>query len=168
MRTAIVEAPIDTSALTAEVARHANGATVVFIGTVRDVNDGRAVSGMEYTAYRSMAEREMADIVREACAQFGTSDIVVEHRIGMLELGDASVVIAVAHPHRGAAYDASRYVIEQLKQRVPIWKREAYVDGTREWVQAGSGNREAGRGGKGSEGRRTPDLVNSGRAKAKS
>jgi molybdopterin synthase catalytic subunit len=153
MRTAIVDAPIDVASLMAEVARHSNGATVLFVGTVRDVNDGRPVSGMEYTAYRSMAEREMTDIVREASFEFGTSDIVVEHRIGALELGDASVVIAVAHPHRGAAYDASRYVIEQLKQRVPIWKREAYVDGTREWIEAGSGKREEGRGGKGYEGR---------------
>jgi molybdopterin synthase catalytic subunit len=139
MRTAIVHHPIDSTALTAEVARHANGATVVFIGTVRGVNDGRSVSGMEYTAYRSMAEHELADIVREASVRFGTPDIVVEHRLGVLELGDASVVIAVAHPHRGEAYDASRYIIEQLKQRVPIWKREAYVDGTREWVNAGTG-----------------------------
>jgi molybdopterin synthase catalytic subunit len=137
MRAAIVESPIDVSALVAEVARHANGATLLFIGTVREVNDGRAVSGMEYTAYRSMAEREMSDITREAASQFGTSDIVVEHRIGVLDLGEASVVIAVAHPHRAATYDASRYVIEQLKQRVPIWKREEYVDGTREWVHAG-------------------------------
>lgn len=146
MRTSIVDAPIDASALMAEVARQSNGATVLFVGTVRDVNDGRPVSGMEYTAYRSMAEREMADIVREAAGQFGTSDIVVEHRVGALELGDASVVIAVAHPHRGAAYDASRYVIEQLKQRVPIWKLESYVDGRREWVHAGSGTLELERG----------------------
>lgn len=139
MRTAIVDQPIDSTALTAEVARHANGATVLFIGTVRDVNDGRGVSGMEYTAYRSMAERELADIVRETSVRFGTADIVVEHRLGVLELGEASVVIAVAHPHRGEAYDASRYIIEQLKQRLPIWKREAYVDGTREWVNAGTG-----------------------------
>jgi molybdopterin synthase catalytic subunit len=116
---------------------------------VREVNDGRAVTGMEYTAYRSMAERELADIVREASQRFGTRDIVVEHRLGVLELGEASVAIAVAHPHRGAAYDASRYVIEQLKQRVPIWKLEHYVDGTREWVGAhtrtrGSGSRQGG------------------------
>lgn len=145
MRTAIVDQPIDSTALTAEVARHANGATVLFIGTVRDVNDGRGVSGMEYTAYRSMAERELADIVRETSVRFGTADIAVEHRLGVLELGEASVVIAVAHPHRGEAYDASRYIIEQLKQRLPIWKREAYVDGTREWVNAGRGKREEGR-----------------------
>ena len=134
MRTALVDHPIDVAALTAEVAAGSNGATILFIGTVRDVNDGRAVTGMEYSAYRGMAEREMTDIAREASEQFDTSAIVVEHRLGSLELGDASVVIAVAHPHRGAAYAASRYVIEQLKRRVPIWKREHYADGTREWV----------------------------------
>jgi molybdopterin synthase catalytic subunit len=79
----------------------------------------------------------MADIVREASDKFGTSDIIVEHRLGELTVGDASVAIAVAHARRGAAYDASRYVIEQLKKRVPIWKLELYVDGTREWVGAG-------------------------------
>lgn len=138
MRTAIVEHPIDTPALLAEVARHANGATLLFLGTVREINDGRGVSGMDYSAYRGMAERELADIAREAAERFGTDDVVIEHRIGTLALGEASVAIAVAHPHRGAAYDASRYVIEQLKQRVPIWKLEHYVDGTREWVNAGA------------------------------
>lgn len=137
-RTAIVDAAIDTAALVAEVANAASGATLLFVGTVRDVNDGRGVTGMEYSAYRSMAERELAEIAREASAQFGTRDIVVEHRVGTLELGEASVAIALSHPHRGPAYDASRYVIEQLKQRVPIWKLEHYVDGTREWVGAGN------------------------------
>jgi molybdopterin synthase catalytic subunit len=149
MRTAIVDRAIDLNALVAEVARTANGATILFVGTVRDVNNGRAITGMDYTAYTSMAERELADIVAEAASRFETSDIVVEHRIGTLTLGDASVAIAVAHPHRAEAYDASRYVIEQLKQRVPIWKLEHYVDGTREWVGAhtrtrGSGSRKGG------------------------
>ena len=134
MRSALVDRPIDITALVSEVARPSNGATVLFIGTVRDVNDGRAVTGMEYSAYRGMAERELTDIVRETAEQFDTLDVVVEHRLGALELGEASVAIAVAHPHRGAAYAASRYVIEQLKRRVPIWKLEYYVDGTREWV----------------------------------
>ena len=134
MRTAIVEHPIDSAALIAEVASHANGATLLFLGTVREVNDGRDVTGMEYSAYRGMAERELAEIVREAVERFGTDDVVVEHRVGSLELGEASVAIAVAHPHRGEAYDASRYGIEELKKRVPIWKLEHYVDGTREWV----------------------------------
>jgi molybdopterin synthase catalytic subunit len=149
MRTALVERPIDLDALIAEVAQHANGATLLFVGTVRDVNNGRAITGMDYSAYASMAERELADIAGEAASKFATTDIVVEHRIGTLALGDASVAIAVAHPHRAEAYDASRYVIEQLKQRVPIWKLEHYTDGTREWVGAhtrarGSGSRQGG------------------------
>jgi molybdopterin synthase catalytic subunit len=134
MRSAIVSRPLDPAALFAEVARAANGATVLFAGTVRDMNEGRAVTGIEYAAYSRMAEREIDAIVREASQRFGTPDIVVEHRIGPLSLGEASVVIAVAHPRRAPAYDASRYVIEELKRRVPIWKCEEYVDGTREWV----------------------------------
>jgi molybdopterin synthase catalytic subunit len=134
MRTAIVRDPLQPSAALAEVASVANGAAIVFVGTVREVNDGRAVTGIEYSAYEGMAARELAAIAGEAAARSGTTDIVVEHRIGRLELGEASVVIAVAHPHRAEAYDASRYIIEQLKRRVPIWKREDYVDGTREWV----------------------------------
>ena len=87
MRSAIVDRPIEINALVHEVARTANGATLVFIGTVRDVNNGRAITGMEYTAYNAMAERELADITREASEQFATEDIVVEHRIGALGLG---------------------------------------------------------------------------------
>jgi len=141
MRSAIVERPIDSAALIAEVASVTNGATLLFVGTVRETNDGRNVSGMDYTAYRSMAERELADIVREASSRFETSDVAVEHRLGTLGLGEASVAIAVAHPHRGKAYDASRYIIEELKKRVPIWKLEHYVDGTREWVAADGSKR---------------------------
>ena len=134
MRSAIVTRPLDPATLLTEVARVANGASVLFTGTVRDENEGRAVTGIEYAAYSRMAEREMEAIVREASERFGTSDIVLEHRVGRLSLGEASVVIAVAHPRRGAAYDTSRYVIEELKRRVPIWKCEEYADGTREWV----------------------------------
>jgi len=134
MRAAIVLTPLDPSALLAEVAGVANGASIIFVGTVRDVNDGRAVSGIEYTTYETMAARELEAIVAEAASRFGTTDVVVEHRVGRLGLGEASVVIAVAHPHRAQAYDASRFIIEELKRRVPIWKREEYVDGTRAWV----------------------------------
>jgi molybdopterin synthase catalytic subunit len=134
MRAAVVRRPIDPSGLLAEVQRAQNGASVLFVGTVREVNDGRAVTGMEYTAYEAMAERELALVVEEATQLFGTDDVIVEHRIGELGIGDASVAIASAHPHRARAFDAARYVIEQLKVRVPIWKLEHYVDGTREWV----------------------------------
>jgi molybdopterin synthase catalytic subunit len=134
VRTALVLRPIDSAAVLDEVASHRNGATVLFIGTVREVNDGRAVSGMEYSAYQAMAVRELQAIAAEAVARFGTEDIVVEHRLGTLGLGEASVAIAIAHPHRGRAFDAARFIIEELKARVPIWKLEHYLDGTREWV----------------------------------
>lgn len=134
MRVALVHGPLDPAALLAEVAGVANGASLVFVGTVREVNDGRAVSGIEYTAYETMAGRELEAITHEAVLRYGTDDVVVEHRLGRLALGEASVVIAVAHPHRAEAYDASRFIIEELKRRVPIWKREEYVDGTRDWV----------------------------------
>ena len=134
MRAALVRRPIDPAALLAEVQRARNGASVLFVGTVREFNDGRTVTGMEYTAYEAMAGRELARVVDEAAQRFGTDDVIVEHRIGELDIGDASVAIAAAHPHRARAFDAARYVIEQLKKRVPIWKLEHYVDGTREWV----------------------------------
>ena len=141
MRAALVDRPIDIGALVSEVARTSNGATLIFVGTVRDVNNGRAITGMDYTAYNTMAERELAEITQEAFDKFENADIVVEHRLGKLTLGDASVVIVVAHAHRAPTYEASRYVIEQLKQRVPIWKREHYVDGSHEWVGASTGAR---------------------------
>ena len=144
MRAAVVPTPLDATALLAEVASVANGASIVFVGTVREVNEGRAVSGIEYTAYEAMAARELAAIVTDAVSRFGTSDIVVEHRLGRMGLGEASVVIAVAHPHRAEAYDASRFVIEELKRRVPIWKREEYVDGTRAWVDPTAARAEVG------------------------
>jgi molybdopterin synthase catalytic subunit len=137
MRSAIVSRPLDPAALLAEVSGASNGAAILFVGTVRNVNDGHDVTGIDYAAYLPMAEREHAAIVAEAAERFHTSDIVVEHRLGHLALLDASVAIAVAHPHRAAAYDTSRFIIEELKRRVPIWKREEYVDGRREWVGAG-------------------------------
>jgi molybdopterin synthase catalytic subunit len=134
MRTAIVGRPIDGCALLGEVASHRNGAAVLFVGTVREVNDGSPVSGLDYSAYTEMAERELAAIVGEAAERWGTADIVVEHRVGTLDLGEASVAIAAAHPHREEAFEAARYIIEELKKRAPIWKREHYVDGRTEWV----------------------------------
>jgi molybdopterin synthase catalytic subunit len=138
MYSAIVDAPIDVARIVERVGRSANGATVLFLGTVREVNDGRDVTGIEYTAYRSMAERELAAIVEEAAALADSTDVAVEHRLGELAVGDCSVAVAVAHPHRARAFEAARYVIEELKERVPIWKREQYEDGTREWVRATS------------------------------
>jgi molybdopterin synthase catalytic subunit len=134
MRVALVQAPIDVAALLGEVASRACGATSMFLGTVRDVNDSRAVTGIDYSAYDAMALAETRRIVEEAVTRFGVERIACEHRLGFLALGEVSVAIVVAHPHREPALDATRYVIEQLKKRVPIWKREHYVDGTREWI----------------------------------
>lgn len=147
MRTALVGRTIDVAALSAEVGSADNGALSLFIGTVRNVNDGRAVDGIEYNAYAPMAEREMADIAREASERFGTPHIVIEHRTGFLALGEASVAIAVGAPRRATAMDASRWIIEELKARVPIWKLEHYTDGTREWVNAASAVHAAERSG---------------------
>ncbi|MFN2566263.1 MAG: molybdenum cofactor biosynthesis protein MoaE [Gemmatimonadaceae bacterium] len=143
MRVALVRRTIDPAALLAEVQRSSNGAVVLFLGTVRDVNDGRSVTGMEYTAYEAMAARELAAIADEAVARFGT-DVAVEHRLGTLDIGEASVAIAAAHPHRARAFDAARYIIEELKRRVPVWKLEHYVDGTREWIDPTVGTSAAG------------------------
>ena len=134
MRTAIVERPIDGCALVDEVASHDRGATVLFLGTVRDMNGGESVTALDYSVYGAMAERELHAIVEEAMTHWPATDIVVEHRTGALRLGDVSVAIAAAHPHRAEAFDAARYVIEELKKRLPIWKREHYVDGRAEWV----------------------------------
>ena len=136
IRSAIVRRAIDVAALLAEVQDVANGATVVFLGQVREENDGRTVTGIEYSAYGEMAERELAAIASECASAFGIAHLAVEHRLGTLALGEASIAIVVAHPHRAAAYEASRFVIEEVKRRLPIWKREGYVGGSSEWVNA--------------------------------
>jgi molybdopterin synthase catalytic subunit len=134
LRTAIVDHAIDSAALLAEVAHPSTGATALFVGTVREVNLGRPVIGIDYAAYAEMAERELSAIAREVAERFPPLRLAVEHRTGTLGLGDISIVIAAAHPHRGPAMDAMREIIEAVKVRVPIWKREHYADGTREWV----------------------------------
>ena len=133
-RSAIVDRRIDPASLIAEGSSDDCGAVSVFLGTVRDTSDGRSVNGMDYTAYTAMAERELARILAEVRKQFDVTSLVVEHRIGALALGEVSVGIAAAHAHRAPALDAVRYVIEEIKKRVPIWKLEHYTDGTRDWV----------------------------------
>lgn len=139
MRTAIVEKPIDTSALHAEVSNGDQGAIASFLGIVRSINGGKRVTGIDYSAYGAMAQKEMDAIVEEASSKFATGAIVVEHRTGFLAVGEASVAIVVSHERRAPALDAVRYIIEELKVRVPIWKCEHYEDGSRDWVHAGTG-----------------------------
>lgn len=137
--------PIDAAALLSEVTAPECGATALFLGTVRNSNDGRAVDGIEYSAYDVMATAEMERIVAEAGQRFPGVSTALVHRIGNLAIGDVSVAIAGAHAHRQPALDAVRYVIEELKRRVPIWKREHYVDGTTEWVDPTRTASEVGR-----------------------
>jgi molybdopterin synthase catalytic subunit len=139
LHVAIVSAPIDVAALLARVQAPGVGAISLFLGTVRDLNDGRPVSGMEYEAYAPMAESELRTIAEETCGRHAGLRLVVEHRVGTLDIGEASVAIVAAHPHRAQAMDAARDVIESLKQRVPIWKREHYLSGDREWIDPTKG-----------------------------
>ncbi len=127
--------PIDAATVLARVGDEGDGAVILFVGTVRNHADGRPVSGMSYEAYDEMAVGVLADIVAEVEARWGTDRIAVVHRTGELDLREASVAIAVSTPHRADAYEASRYVIEQIKQRLPVWKHEHFVDGPSRWVE---------------------------------
>jgi len=140
MRAALTTAPIDVSALLAEVTAGSNGATALFLGTVRASNEGREVTGIEYSAYEEMAPREMSAILDEASRRFGIQHAAVEHRVGTLAVEDVSIAVAVAAPHRAPAMDALRFIVDETKRRAPIWKLEHYSDGTREWVNAGGGS----------------------------
>jgi molybdopterin synthase catalytic subunit len=126
---------IDPAAVLARVGDDRDGASILFLGVVRDHADGRPVEGMRYDAYVEMAEGVLADIAREASEKAGTDRLAVVHRVGELSIGEVSVAIAVSSPHRAEAYDASRYVIEEIKKRVPVWKKEHYTDGAAEWVE---------------------------------
>jgi molybdopterin synthase catalytic subunit len=134
LRASIVSRPLDPEALLREVADARNGATALFVGTVRSTNDGREVKAIEYAAYEVMAEREMSAVLSEAEERNSGVVLVAEHRIGVLDVGEASIAIAAAHEHRGRALDALRYAIDEIKNRAPIWKREMYADGTESWI----------------------------------
>jgi len=126
---------IDPAEVLARVGSDQDGATLLFLGVVRDHADDRPVSGMRYDAYQEMAEEVLRTITEEAAERLGTDRVAVVHRFGELDIGDVSVAIAVSSRHRVEAYDVSRYVIEELKERLPVWKKEHYVDGDSQWVE---------------------------------
>lgn len=130
----VVEGPIDVAAAIAAVTHPSCGAVAVFLGTVRDHAEGRPVSGIEYHAYREMAARKLAEIGEEIRRQWGLDRVAIVHRVGPLAVGEVSVVIAVASPHRAEAFEAARHAIERIKVIVPIWKKEAWADGGAHWV----------------------------------
>src|SRR5437763_11873419 len=129
----MVESPIDVPSLEARVSAVSNGAVCTFIGQVRENSRGRQVSFLEYNAYVPMAVKEMTKIAAEAEERWGCV-VAVQHRIGRIELGEASVVICVGSPHRAEAFEACRYCIDTLKETVPIWKKEVCPDGAF-WIE---------------------------------
>lgn len=121
-----------------EIVRTGDGGVVTFLGVVRDEANGRRVSGLSYEAFEPMAVREFEAIAREARDRFGDVRIAIVHRIGELSAGEISVAVLASAAHRGTAFDACRYAIDELKRRAPIWKKERYADGGSEWRAGGA------------------------------
>jgi molybdopterin synthase catalytic subunit len=133
----ITEAPIDHAALTERVRSNQAGAVCTFLGTVREVTGDRRTVLLEYEAYPEMAAKKLAELEGQARARWTILDVAMVHRVGRLDLGEISVVVSVSCPHRNEAFDACRWLIDTLKEVVPIWKRESWADGTEEWVHPG-------------------------------
>ncbi|UCC72651.1 MAG: molybdenum cofactor biosynthesis protein MoaE [Gemmatimonadota bacterium] len=129
----ITRDPIDPAGLLRRVRRDVDGAVLIFVGVVRDHHEGRSVEALSYEAFEEMAAERIRAICGEVGDRFEVGELAVAHRVGDLAIGDVSVAIAVAAPHRDAAYKASREIIERIKTEVPIWKRERYSDGEEVW-----------------------------------
>ena len=129
----LTDDPIDTRQLARGVTRSSDGACAVFEGIVRDHHEGKAVESIFYEAYRPMAEKEIAKIIHDISRQYPEVTTAVVHRLGLLKVGDVSIAIACASPHRAEAFAACRAAIDRIKQTVPIWKKERGPGGE-EWV----------------------------------
>lgn len=129
----LTDGTIDVAALIAAATRPGDGGVAVFVGVVRDNADGHRVERMRYDSYAPMAESEMAGIAGEIATRWPEANLRMVHRTGLLEIGEASVAIVVASPHRAEAFEACRHAIERIKQRVPVWKKEFGPDGE-SWV----------------------------------
>lgn len=130
--------PLAVDTVVTAAATPADGAVVVFVGLVRDNQDGRAVIALEYEAYRALAEQELATIGAAIAQDYGLHGLAIRHRVGKLAVGEISVVIAAAGGHRGEAFAACAEALERLKATVPIWKKEYYADGAT-WLGQGGG-----------------------------
>lgn len=115
-----------------------HGAVVTFAGTVRSDTDGRRTLQLEYEAYAEMAEAKMKEVGAEIHTRWGIEDVAMIHRVGTLDIGEISILIAVATPHRENAFEACSYAIDRVKQIVPVWKKEIWADGDQEWVECSS------------------------------
>jgi molybdopterin synthase catalytic subunit len=140
----ITSSPIDHAALTERLRANHAGAVCTFLGTVRDLTGDRKTVALRYEAYPEMALKKLAELERAARARWPIIELALVHRIGDLGPGEVSVVVAVSTPHRHQAFDACRWLIDTLKEVVPIWKRETWDDGKEEWVHPGLGRERAG------------------------
>ena len=131
--THLVHSHIELSQLVSSVSGPGRGGTAIFLGTVRCGPDDGPVEAIEYSAYDEMANSEFDSILSEALEQWPEARAAVVHRLGRIPTGEASIAVVVAAPHRGEAFAASRFVIEETKKRVPIWKKEVFRDGTTDW-----------------------------------
>jgi molybdopterin synthase catalytic subunit len=134
----LTHADIDYHTLTEQVRRFDCGAVVTFLGTVRDLTDGRQTVALDYEAYGGMAEKKMAEIEQDTRRRWPVGEMVMVHRLGRMEVGEVSVAVALSCPHRAEAFEACRHAIDRLKELVPIWKKENWVDGQTEWVHPGT------------------------------
>jgi molybdopterin synthase catalytic subunit len=134
IRFSLHELTLDPQRLQQSLRHPACGGYVLFEGTVRDHNDGRSVRRLEYEAFAPLALREGERILTEACERFGVERALCAHRTGTLQIGELAVWVGVGAAHRGQAFDACRFIIDHVKQRVPIWKKEYYLDGDSGWV----------------------------------
>jgi len=141
----LTSAPLDPAAILGQLQAPGLGGTAVFLGTVRRSEDDGPVVAIEYSAYETMAEAEAGRIMTETGLRWPETRVVLQHRIGRVALGEASVLVVAASPHRKEAFAACRYVIEEVKQRLPVWKKELYADGTARW-KANDGGRQPATG----------------------
>jgi molybdopterin synthase catalytic subunit len=133
----ITTEPIDTTAVLNQVSSHRAGAVVLFLGTTREFTRERRTESLDYECYPAMAQKKMSELEVEAREKWPIVECAIVHRLGRLALGEASVAIAVSSPHRRDAFEAGQWLIDRLKEVVPIWKKENWADGTSEWVHPG-------------------------------
>ncbi len=126
--------PLSVKRLLAEVSAPERGGTCLFLGTVRNGPEEQGVTAIEYSAYEEMVEAEFGRLLADADARWPEARIAVRHRLGVIPSGEASIAIAAAAPHRAEAFEACRFVIEEVKRRIPVWKKELHEDGTEVWV----------------------------------
>lgn len=143
--------PLDAGRVLSRVGDSRDGAVVLFLGTVRDHNEGRPVEAILYEGYGPMAEDLLRLLAEETLRTFGVTRAAVEHRLGSLEVGEVSVAVAISSPHRAEAFEAARWLMDELKRRIPVWKKEHFTDGDTAWVP-GRDPREVARPGTHKEG----------------